>query len=242
MGMPVTWFDLNGPDPKAAAAFYTELFGWSMQAVPEHDYILIDTNSGAGIRGGIGKAEEGQPPASVFYVEDPDIDGLLAKAVSMGATVVVPVTEDMMVTFAMFADPFGNVVGLVKGDGSVQVAEGDRPPVDWFEMGSVKPERSWDFYRELFGWQISSGKGDGFVHGGVEAGSGTVLGGIGTSPSGRPHTTMYAAVKELPPYLERVESLGGAILMPATQVDDKTRIAVIQDPQGTMFGLYAYQP
>src|SRR6266545_6388741 len=125
MGNPVTWFELNGPEPEQTAKFYSEVFGWHVEWMTESDYALIDTHAGKGINGGFGKTREGQPSASVFYGEDPDIQSLLEKAESLGAKTVTPVTEiPDMVTFALFADPFGNVVGLVQGDGSVKVSEG----------------------------------------------------------------------------------------------------------------------
>jgi uncharacterized protein len=242
MANPVTWFEIHGPEPERAAAFYTELFGWSTRTFPDMNYTLIDTHAGAGINGGIGQTTEGQPPHSPFYAENPDIQALLEKAESLGATTVTPVTDiPDMATFAQFTDPFGNLVGLVQGDGSTSVSDGDNPPVDWFELSCSEPQKAWDFYTELFGWEIKRDEGEGFVHGQVDTGGG-VRGGIGSSPDGLPHVTMYASVKDLPKYLERAESLGAGVVMPPTQVDEHTTIAVFVDPQLVAFGIYAYQP
>ncbi len=236
---PVTWFEVNGPEPEGTASFYAGLFGWSMSPIPDQNYILIDTHAGSGCNGGIGRTREGQPPHVVFYVENPDIDALLGRAGDMEASVVVPVTViPDMATFAQFTDPFGNLVGLVQGDGSTSVSPGDNPPVDWFELSCTEPKKAWDFYGELFGWQITGGEGEGFVHGGVETG-GSVRGGIGSSPDGQPHVAMYASVNDLAAYLTRAESLGGAAILQPMQVDDHTHIAALADPQGTMFGIYS---
>ena len=127
MGYAVTWFEVNAPDPEQSASFYSELFGWHTEPVPDQDYLLVDTHGravehgGNGINGGLGKSQEGQPAGSTIYVEAPDIQAVLEKAESMGATTLAPVMETMTITFAMFADPWGNVVGLVKGDGSTRV-------------------------------------------------------------------------------------------------------------------------
>ena len=241
MGNPVTWFEVHGPEPEQAAKFYSELFGWSMQSMPESNYTLIDTHAGSGINGGIGQTREDQPPQSVFYAENPDIKALLEKAESLGGKVVVPVTEiPDMVTFAHFTDPFGNLVGLVQGDGNTNVSAGDNPPVDWFELSCSEPEKAWDFYGELFGWAIKADPGEHFVHGSVDTGGG-IHGGIGGSPDGQPHVALYASVDDLQKYLERAESLGGKATMPPTQVDPHTSIAMFVDPQGTSFGIYASQ-
>jgi uncharacterized protein len=240
MGNPVTWFELNGPEPEQTSKFYSELFGWHMQAMSEASYTLIDTHAGGGINGGIGQTQEGQPPHAVFYVEGQDIQALLDRAGELGATIVVGVTEvPDMVTFAQFTDPFGNLIGLVQGDGSTNVSAGDSPPVDWFELSCAEPERAWDFYAKLFGWTITRDPSDQVVHGQVDAGGG-IRGGIGGSPDGLPHAAVYASVGDLATYLRRAEELGAATVMPATQVDEHTSIAMFADPQGTMFGIYAY--
>jgi hypothetical protein len=59
---------------------------------------------------------ENDRPSAVFYAQVDDIEGKLNQAVKLGGSIVVPVTEvPGMVTFAQFADPEGNVIGLVKG-------------------------------------------------------------------------------------------------------------------------------
>jgi predicted enzyme related to lactoylglutathione lyase len=239
MGNPVTWFELNGPEPEQTSKFYSEVFGWSTQSMPDQSYILVDTHAGKGINGGIGQTREGQAAHSVFYVENPDIQALLEKAESLGAKTIVPrtVVPDM-VTFAQFVDPFGNTIGLVEGDGSTNVSAGDNPPVDWFELSCSEPQKAWDFYRTLFGWTIEGSEGPGMVHGSVDAGGG-ISGGIGGTPDGQPHVTLYASVDDLKTYLDRAENLGSTTIMEPMKVDEHTSIAVFIDPQGTPFGVYA---
>lgn len=54
-----------------------------------------------------------QPPAIQHGVQTDDIDAQLQKAVALGATVIMPVTTiPGAVTFAVFADPQGNRIGL----------------------------------------------------------------------------------------------------------------------------------
>jgi predicted enzyme related to lactoylglutathione lyase len=244
MGNPITWFEINGPEPEQTAKFYSEVFGWHTETVPGN-YILLDTHSGAGMNGGIGQTREGQPPHTVFYVENPDIQKLLDQAEQQGSKVIVPVTEiPDMVTFAQFTDPFGNLVGLVKGDGTVRVSEGSNPAVDWVEISLAEPKKAWDFYRNLFGWKIEGGEasGSGMVHASFDTGGPGARGGIGGTPDGQPHVSIYASVDDVQKYLERAESLGSKTLMKPMKVDEHTHIAVFVDPQGTTFGLYQYQP
>ena len=247
MGYPVTWFEINTADPEKTAGFYAELFGWHTETVPDADYILIDTHSRSyeetnGINGGLGLAQGGQPAATTVYAEAPDIQSVLDKAESLGATVVLPVTESMEVTFALFADPFGNVIGLVQGDGSTRVSSGDNPPVTWFQIDAADARGAWSFYRDLFGWSIEESSSGQYVHGNVDTGSGQgISGGIGQASSGVPIVSVYAQVDDLQKYLRQAESLGATTIVRPTPVGGDTSIAVFEDPQGVAFGLFVHQ-
>jgi predicted enzyme related to lactoylglutathione lyase len=113
MGNPVTWFEIYSANPSTLHDFYGSIFGWKLQPMEGMDYALVDTESGSGIAGGIGKAEG--PNQTIFSIEVDDLTAFLKRIEAHGGTTVVPVTEiPDMVTFAQFADPDGNVVGLFK--------------------------------------------------------------------------------------------------------------------------------
>ena len=50
-----------------------------------------------------------------FYVQAEDPQAVLDEAVRLGGTVIKEVDVMPQVTLAMFADPEGNVIGVVKG-------------------------------------------------------------------------------------------------------------------------------
>jgi predicted enzyme related to lactoylglutathione lyase len=113
MGNPVVHFEVMGKDPGKLREFYSSMFGWNMEVMPEMDYGMVD-NGGQGINGGVGAGEQ---PHATFYVEVDDPQAHLAKIEAAGGKTTVPVTEiPGVVTFAMFSDPEGNLVGLVKSD------------------------------------------------------------------------------------------------------------------------------
>lgn len=113
MPNPVVHFEILGPDAVKTQAFYRDLFGWTINADNPMQYGLVEAGDG-GIGGGVGATQDGSRLVTV-YVQVDDIQAALDKAVALGATVVMPVLEiPGMVTFAQFADPDGNVVGLVK--------------------------------------------------------------------------------------------------------------------------------
>jgi len=97
--------------------FYSSLFGWEVDANNPVGYGLVKTRGKRGIDGGIAQKRDETSPGVTFYAEVGDPQSALDKAVSMGARVVLPVTTlPNMATYALFADPDGNVVGVVKNE------------------------------------------------------------------------------------------------------------------------------
>ena len=117
MANPVVHFEIMGKNGKKLQDFYQSLFGWEIDAKNPMNYGLTKTRiDNHGIDGGIGQVDANMPGGYVAaYAAVPDIQKSLDKAVKLGATVVVPVTEiPQMVTYALFKDPEGNFFGLVK--------------------------------------------------------------------------------------------------------------------------------
>jgi uncharacterized protein len=117
---PVTHFEINAQDAPATQKFYRELFGWGIDANNPDNYGVIDTkHEGTGINGGIGASQHGKSWVT-FYVETDDPAATLAKAERLGGRRVMEPMQSMNVTYALFADPEGNVIGLAKMDRSRQ--------------------------------------------------------------------------------------------------------------------------
>ena len=116
MGAPVVHFEVQAQEPEKLQQFYAELFDWQVDADNPMGYGMVDTGAEEGIRGGIGPAGGGQGGVT-WYAQVDDLDAYLRRAVELGGEVVLVPTEvpGGQVTLAMFADPEGNVVGLVKG-------------------------------------------------------------------------------------------------------------------------------
>ncbi len=116
MGAPVVHWEINAKDGRRAQEFYAGLFGWKVDANNPMNYGMINTGVKVGINGGIGQADISSPaPPLTFYIGVDDIPGCLSQVEAMGGRTVLPMTEvPGVVTYALFADPEGNVVGLVK--------------------------------------------------------------------------------------------------------------------------------
>jgi predicted enzyme related to lactoylglutathione lyase len=114
MGTPVVHFEVLGTDAAALQRFYSELFDWTISTDNPLGYGLVDTGVEGSIGGGIGTAEFAPGPMVTFYVGVDDLQATLDKATRLGGSVVVPVTDVGVVVFALFADPEGHVIGLVR--------------------------------------------------------------------------------------------------------------------------------
>lgn len=113
MGQPVVHFEINGPDSEKLKSFYGALFDWKIDSNNPYNYGMIDT--GGGLNGGISSPPDGSRYITI-YIAVPDLQAALDKAESLGGKTVMPPTEiPGAVTMALFADPAGNVTGLIKG-------------------------------------------------------------------------------------------------------------------------------
>jgi len=113
---PVIHFEVLGRDASALQRFYSEAFGWQLgPAEGPMEYTMVRVKEGGGIDGGIGKAPQG-PGHVTFYVGVDDPGAALEQVERLGGRTVQPPTQiPGGVTFALFSDPEGHVVGLVTG-------------------------------------------------------------------------------------------------------------------------------
>jgi predicted enzyme related to lactoylglutathione lyase len=113
MAHPFVHVELNATDVAAAKTFYGSLFGWELkdENMPVGPYTMIDVGDGTG--GGILKQMiPGAPSTWVPYVLVSDIEAHTKKAESLGATLMVPVTDIGMGKLSIVTDPTGAPLGL----------------------------------------------------------------------------------------------------------------------------------
>ena len=113
---PIVHVEFPASDPKAAAQFYSDVFGWGIQVDPTFDYHMFRAEGGPG--GGFVKVADGDSMGYKIgevrvYIGSDDIDGDLAKVTAHGGTVVAPKTEIPQTGwFGVFKDPSGNTVAV----------------------------------------------------------------------------------------------------------------------------------
>ena len=112
MGRPVIHFEIGCRDRAKAGDFYAKLFGWQITAAGPASN--VQTGSPQGISGHLTSLGHEPEHYTMFYVDVEDVRAALDKAVELGGkTLVGPITIPAG-TFAWFADPDGNTIGLLK--------------------------------------------------------------------------------------------------------------------------------
>lgn len=118
MAQPVVHFEVVGMDGDKMKSYYGELFGWTVDSSNPMNYGLVEGaegSNGPGIPGGIGQGPDGYEGHVTFYVEVPDVEAALVRAVELGGTRVMgPETIMEGVTLGHLLDPEGRVVGLIQ--------------------------------------------------------------------------------------------------------------------------------
>lgn len=115
MANKIVHWELMGPDGDSLKSFYSELFGWQTEAVPGFDSYHMVAEDSSGLAGAVGQGNDEMPQYQTMYVQVPDVDKHLAQAEGLGGKTVVPkMVIPGTVTFGLFTDPAGNMVGVVE--------------------------------------------------------------------------------------------------------------------------------
>ena len=118
MGQSIVHVEIMGTDPSKSQKFYADMFGWKLgDPAPElGNYAMVDSAS-AGLSAGIGSEGPGGRVRTTFYVDVPDLQAALDRAVQLGGKLASPpmTIPGTTISLAQFTDPDGNLVGLVKG-------------------------------------------------------------------------------------------------------------------------------
>lgn len=117
----------------------------------------------------------------------------------------------------------------------------------WHELMSTDPEQSEEFYGRVVGASVTALGEDAGAYqmllvGGQPVGgiAGPVPGQAGW-PSGGPeaHWIAYFGTDDVDAAVQQAEELGGTVLLPPVDIPGMGRAAVLRDPQGAAFGVFA---
>ena len=116
MANPITHVEILAKSGKKVRQFYAKAFGWKMQHMKGMDYAMVG-GRGAGSGVGLGATARGEKKSVVAYIDVKDMTKAVAKVKKAGGRIVQkPETIPGMVTYAIFKDTAGNVLGLAKSE------------------------------------------------------------------------------------------------------------------------------
>jgi predicted enzyme related to lactoylglutathione lyase len=122
MSDKVVHFEIPADDLDRARAFYQDAFGWTINAIPELGYTIVETTpidnetnmptEPGAINGGM-MQREAPITGPVITIGVDDLDAALRRVEELGGKTVLPKQSVAEMGFsAYFSDPEGNVVGL----------------------------------------------------------------------------------------------------------------------------------
>jgi uncharacterized protein len=246
------WLDLMTTDLEGAKRFYTELLGWSLEALPMPDgsggvYTMALLEGGP--VGGMGQIDDkqremGVPPHWMIYTAVESVDETAAKASDAGGGVMVaPFDIPMTGRMAILHGPGREVFALWERSSTHLGAArnyGQPGAFTWGELGTKNVGESIDFYTKVFDWKAETqpmGEGEYTV---FSTDDGQAAGMYLMPPEMErvpPHWLAYFAVEDLDASTARALKLGAKQVCPATEAEGVGRFSILSDPQGASFAL-----
>ena len=240
------WYELMTTDVEAARRFYGAVTGWTTQAWGDTGYTMWQLGD-KGIGGVNVLSDEakqmGAQPHWIANITCDDVETTVAKAVSLGAMVLMPPTSMPTVgRFAVLMDPQGATFAAfcpeseMGGDGPAAVGQ-----FSWHEYYGADHGAAFEFYSALFGWNTTSSMDMGPMGVYQMYGIGErVLGGMMNKPPMMPVAAwnFYVRVEDLDSAIARVTGNGGRLVMGPMEPPGGDRVATFMDPQGAMFSLH----
>jgi hypothetical protein len=241
------WADLSTTDQDAAKTFYGGLFGWEAQDMPVGDgtaysMMRLDGKNVAAIAPQPQQQRDaGAPPVWNSYVSVDSADATAERARELGASVHAPAFDVLQAgRMAVIQDPQGAyfLAWQPKMHFGAELVNAPGALV-WNELQSPDPDASASFYDQLFGWDIAQFPGSAEPYLGIKNGDVNNGGIRELSPPGVPPNWLaYFGTEEVETAIAKVGELGGTTM--AGPIDIQiAKIAVVADPQGAVFALYA---
>jgi uncharacterized protein len=241
------WADLTTTDQAAAKSFYAALLGWEAEDMPVgEDYVYsmqrIDGKEVAAIAPQPEQQRDaGAPALWNSYVAVDSADDAAARAAELGASVHAPAFDVMESgRMAVIQDPQGAYFMVWQASQHFGAALVNAPgALVWNELSSPDLDASSAFYGGLFGWTVEPFEASPEPYLSIKNGEANNGGMRELDPPGMPpNWLVYFGVEDIDAGIEKLTGLGGSKLAGPIDIG-MAKIAVVQDPQGATFALYA---
>lgn len=242
------WVELITTDSAGAKRFYGELLGWDHhddEAGPSQIYTMWQKdgkNAGAMYERTPAQAEMRVPPHWASFVTVADADATIALAKANGARIFrEPVDVVDSGRLAILQDPTGAIISIWQPRRHFGAQIKDEPgSFCWQELVTRDTEAAAAFYTAVFGWTPQTDDMGGMPYTSFMLGERPAAGMMAIQPDWGevpPHWLVYFAVEDCDWTVGQARELGGGVLVEATDIPEVGRFAMIQDPQGAVFGV-----
>lgn len=112
----------------------------------------------------------------------------------------------------------------------------------WYDLNTTDLEAAKTFYTELFGWNVMAhNMGEAGDYDMINLGGQGIGGMMPVRQEGIPsHWISYITVDDVDAAVERAGKMGGQVLMPAMDIPEVGRFAVVADGQGACFSPFKF--
>ncbi|WP_399892351.1 VOC family protein [Streptomyces sp. BBFR51] len=246
------WLDVGTSDLDGATSFYGGLFGWRFRSAgPETGGYGFFELDGRIVAAGMQTTEDQGPPSWTVYFQVPDAEGAAqASEQAHGGVLVRPMDVMDQGTMAILADRAGVPFGIWQpGRRTGLDAAGETNALCWVELHTADIAAAAAYYRSVLGLETSgvslpggsytcvnpAGEGEEAMFGGVVP--------LAEDPADTEAGWLpYFAVEDADAAVARTRELGGAVRMPATDIEGVGRVAGLADPYGARFAVLRPMP
>ena len=243
------WPELATSDPQGAKKFYTGLFGWVTEDSDMGDgtsYTMIKLNDqavGALYPQPKEQASMGTPPHWGSYVAVENADDAATRAQTLGGKVLMEAFDVMDVgRMAVIMDPQGAVFSVWQAKKHIGAGVLDEVgALCWTELMTTDTQAAEKFYTGLFPWKgspmpMASGQTYTVFKRGEANAAGLmqITKEMGPVP---PNWGVYFQVADCDASVAKATGLGAKVIVPATDIPNVGRFAVLLDPQGAAFAI-----
>jgi predicted enzyme related to lactoylglutathione lyase len=235
------WNELAVRDTEKAKAFYTTLFGWTVDTYDHGPMPYTMFKVGDVPVGGMIKMDEewpeDTPPHWGCYIASDDVDAMAVKAVELGGTLWCgPMEADDEGRFAVLADPTGAVISVFKGgDGKNPNGHGS---FCWNELFTTDMNKASDFYTGLFDWTAEASTTSEEPYTVFMQGEAWAGGMMKMHWEGQPAWLGYVSVASVDETTAKAVELGATVCAEPADMPDIGRYAVFTDITGACIAIF----
>jgi uncharacterized protein len=249
-----SWPELSTTDQAGAVTFYRALFGWDVNEQPigpTETYSMFQMRGKPVSAAYTMRPEEkqsGAPPHWNAYVTVANVDDSAKKAESLGAKVFAPPFDVMDAgRMSVLQDPTGAVFQIWQPKKHIGAMILNEPgALCWTELTTTDTKAAEAFYTKLLDWTPKHSAAGAPMEYTEFSVAGTPSIGMMPKPAGMPahipsYWMPYFQVANADASAAKAKELGGTIMVPAQDIPNTGRFAIVTDPQGAMFAVFEFK-